>query len=163
MLVLQARVQLDVLLCYHPHFASPCGWLRMPLAWVNRPDIGFWGLVPSPCHCLSCLQGQSLWGKHCRNLCSQTLALQHHWKVLWDWWQQTLYIPYSSLPTSQVGECVWVQRQQQSDASLHPCRRAHPKPASESRYSMSSDALNGLAHKHQALLKIQDECSPKTP
>lgn len=64
MLVLQARVQPDALLCYHPHFVRPFGWLRMPLACVNHPNTGFWSPIPCPCHCPSCMQGQSLWGKH---------------------------------------------------------------------------------------------------
>lgn len=64
MLVLQDRLQPDTPLCYHPHFASPHGWLGMPLAWGNCPDTGLWAVVPCLCPCPSCTQGQSLWGKH---------------------------------------------------------------------------------------------------
>lgn len=143
-----------LVLCSHPELARPCGWPRMPLACVSE----LWYLVHATVYPA---YKDGPFEKHCRNFLHQILALQHHWQVFWDWWQQILEVSYSSLPTSQVHECVWVYRQQQSDASLHPCPRAHPSPASEPRYSISLDAVNGLAHKHYPLLKIQDRYNPK--
>lgn len=40
MLLVQPKVQPDVLLCCHPHFVCSCGWLQLPLTWMNHPDTG---------------------------------------------------------------------------------------------------------------------------
>lgn len=121
-LVLQAKhwSAANALLCYNLHFASHSGWVRMPAAWINCSDTGFWSLVRCPYHVPSTFKNRPFKKSTCRNLFCQTPVLWYHWKSADD---SRVYIYYCfGQFTPQIRECAPIHRkkaEQRFPLSMH--------------------------------------------
>lgn len=150
MLVLHAKhwSAANALLCYNLHFASHSGWVRMPAAWINCSDTGFWSLVRCPYHVPSTFKNRPFKKSTCRNLFCQTPVLWYHWKSADD---SRFYIYYCfGQFTPQIRECAPIHRKK-SRATLPFVHASGSLPLCRDLYSIRLEAAQGLAQKSTSL------------